>query len=64
MGLRVEVAFPESNENVYASYLRLAADPGKSSPSDLLKQGIFGQAKDLRRLMTCEKLKGTLSEMI
>ena len=64
MGQRVEVAFPDAHENVYASYLRHAADPGRSSPSDLLSQGIFGQAKDLRRLMTCEKLKGTLSEMI
>lgn len=63
-GLRAEVAFPDAHENVYVSYLRLAADPGRSSPSDLLIQGIYGQAKDLRRLMTCEKLKGTLSEMI
>lgn len=63
-GLRAEVAFPDAHENVYVSYLRLATDPGRSSPSDLLIQGIYGQAKDLRRLMTCEKLKGTLSEMI
>jgi SNF2 family DNA or RNA helicase len=64
MGLRVEVAFPDSHEYVYDIYLRHAPEPDRSSPSDLLNQGIFGQAKDLRRLMTCEKLKGTLSEMI
>lgn len=63
-GLRAEIAFPDAHDNVYVSYLRLAMDPGMSSPSELLERGVFGQAKDLRRLMTCEKLKGTLSEMI
>lgn len=62
--LMMEIMFPDALEWIKESYLCLAPDAKRSSPDELFEQGIFGQSKDLRRVLVLEKLKGDLSEMI
>jgi hypothetical protein len=62
--VRWEVEF-ETNEKVFrpAEYLATFATENDSL-EQRVQQGRFGRASDLRRLLTFEKLKGTLHEFI
>jgi superfamily II DNA or RNA helicase len=59
-----EVAFgPNEKRYVAESFLR-SFDEQDSSTEKLIRQGMYGKADDLRRLLTFEKLKGTLHDFI
>src|SRR5207247_8673293 len=61
---RWEVAFAH-NEKVFirAEYLK-CFDPDAASIDEKVTHGRYGRADDLRRLLTFEKLKGTLHDFI
>lgn len=59
-----EVAFgPNERRYVAESYLQ-AFDEQSSNTDDLIRRGRYGKADDLQRLLTFEKLKGTLHDFI
>lgn len=61
--LMVQVRYPDATESGRPlQALRAAADKG--SIDDILIGGQFGRLRDLQRLLTFEKLKGTLHEVI
>jgi superfamily II DNA or RNA helicase len=61
----VELRFPNGEVRSRSlSGLEAQAEPSSASPEELLAQGRFGSARDLQRLITYEKLKGTLHEVI
>jgi hypothetical protein len=59
-----EVAFgPNEKRYIAESFLR-TFDDLDSSTEKLIRRGMYGKADDLRRLLTFEKLKGTLHDFI
>lgn len=59
-----EVAFgPNEKRYIAESFLR-TFDEQDSSTEKLIRRGMYGKADDLRRLLTFEKLKGTLHDFI
>jgi superfamily II DNA or RNA helicase len=59
-----EVAFGPNERRFIAEEFLQAFDDHDSSVEGLVRRGIFGKADDLRRLLTFEKLKGTLHDFI
>jgi SNF2 family DNA or RNA helicase len=61
----VELRYPDGRRGTRPLNLlrAVSADEG-SSIDDRLESGSFGKARDLRRLVTFEKLKGTLHEVV
>jgi len=59
----VELSFP-NGERTYRPLTSLAPMPQTRSLEDRLLQGNFGKTRDLQRLITFEKLRGTLHEVI
>jgi SNF2 family DNA or RNA helicase len=59
-----EVAFgPNEKRYVAESYLQVF-DERDSNTDDLIRRGMYGKTEDLQRLLTFEKLKGTLHDFI
>ena len=59
-----EVAFgPNEKRYIAETFLRMF-DEQDSSPEGMIRRGMYGKADDLRRLLTFEKLKGTLHDFI
>lgn len=61
----VQLLYPDgSTSNRPIAYLEPMAKSAVSTIKDRLKAGHFGKLRDLQRLITFEKLKGTLHEVI
>ena len=58
-----QVMFPEGPDFVLESQLELVSD-GLEDPIELLEQGKFGRAQDLREILTYTRLNGRLANLI
>lgn len=59
-----EVAFSPNEKRFVAESFLQAFDERGSNTDGLIQRGMYGKAEDLRRLLTFEKLKGTLHDFI
>ena len=59
-----EVAFGPNEKRFIAEGFLQSFDERDSSTEGLIRRGLYGKADDLRRLLTFEKLKGTLHDFI
>ncbi len=61
----IELRYPDGSKNRRPlSALKAAATDGGNSIEDRLKSGAFGRVRDFQRLITFEKLRGTLHEVV
>ncbi len=59
-----EVAFGPNEKRFVAESFLQAFDERNSGTDDLIRRGMYGKTEDLQRLLTFEKLKGTLHDFI
>lgn len=63
-GKMIEVEFPNGEKSFYFEHYIRPVSKNKKSLTEQIVDGEFGRDVDLRRKMTFEKLRGTLSEFI